>query len=71
MSGELKAEALPEGRHLRHRRHPAPRAAQHHHVRVIDHHAGGRAAEVAQRVGEKHLTVKALEGRVTLKEQHP
>ena len=36
---ELEAETLAKGRHLRHRNHVASAAAQHHHVRVIDHHA--------------------------------
>ena len=70
MSGELKAEALPEGRHLRHRRHRAPGAAQHHHVRVIDHHPFGRPGKIAQRAGEKHLAVETPERGVALEEQH-
>src|SRR5436853_7884305 len=40
---ELKAEALSKGRHLRHRNHVASAAAQHYHVRVIDHDAPCRA----------------------------
>ena len=44
---ELKAETLAEGRHLRHRNHVAPGAAQHDDMRVIDHHAGRAAAEVS------------------------
>jgi hypothetical protein len=40
-------------------------------VRVVDQHAGRSAREVTQRVGEEHLAVKTLKGRVALKEQHP
>ena len=43
MGHELKTETLAERSHLGHRHHLAPGAAQHHHMRVIDHHAG-RAA---------------------------
>ena len=71
MGHELKTETLAERSHLGHRRHLAPGAAQHHHMRVIDHDAGRAAREVPQRLGEKHLAVKTLEARVALKEQHP
>ncbi len=67
---EPEPEALGKSRHLRHGHHLAARAAQHHHVRVVDHHAPGRSAKIAQRVGEKHLAVETLEGRVELEEQH-
>jgi hypothetical protein len=53
------------------RNHLAPRAAQHHHVRVVDHDPARGAREVAQRVSQKHLAVEALERRVALKQQHP
>ena len=41
MRHELKAETLFKGGHLRHRHHVTSAAAQHHHVRVIDHDASG------------------------------
>jgi hypothetical protein len=63
---ELKAETLCKGRHLRHRHHLAPAAAQHHHVRVIDHDAGWGAPCITQRIGEKHLAVETPEGGVAL-----
>ena len=68
---ELKAETLAKGGHLRHRHHVASAAAQHHHVRVIDHGPGCGAAEVAQRLGEKNLAVETPEGGIALEEQHP
>jgi hypothetical protein len=68
---ELKAETLAKGGHLRHRHHVASAAAQHHHVRVIDHDAPRRAGEVPQRFGEKHLAVETPEGGVALEQQHP
>src|ERR1700722_326492 len=71
MRYELEAEPLAEGSHLRHRNHVAPAAPQHHHVRVIDHHALPRATHVTQRFGQKNLAVEALECRITLEEQHP
>src|SRR4029453_6168303 len=58
---ELKAETLPEGGHLRHGNHVPSAAAQHHHVRVIDHDAGGGATHVTQRIGEKYLAVETPE----------
>ena len=71
MGDELKPETLAKRRHLRHGNHVATGAAQHHHVRVIDHHAGRAAAEVSERVGEEYLAVEALKGWIELKEQHP
>ena len=68
---ELKAETLSKGGHLRHRHHVASAAAQHHHVRVIDHHASGRATHEAQRLSEKYLAVETPEVWITLEEQHP
>src|SRR5215813_3347727 len=41
---EFEAEAFTEGGHLRHRHHLASAAAQHDHMRVVDHHASGGAA---------------------------
>src|SRR5216684_3436755 len=41
-------------------------AAQHHHVRVIDHDARGRAAQEAQRLGETHLAVETPEVWITV-----
>src|SRR5450759_3329730 len=60
MRHEAKPEAVRERLHLRHRNHLASRAAQHHHVRVIDHHALHHAARMAQRVGEKYLAVESV-----------
>ena len=71
MRHELKAETLAEGGHLGHGNHVAPAAVQHDNVRVVDHHAGRGAGEVAQRFGEKYLAVESLKRRVTLKEKHP
>src|ERR1700693_5694473 len=68
---ELKAETLSKGGHLRHRHHVASAAAQHHHVRVIDHHASRRATHEAQRLSEKYLAVETPEVWITLEEQHP
>ncbi len=51
MRHEPEPETLREGVHLRHRNHLAPRAAQHDHVRVVDHdsfrRAGGSRASAA------------------------
>src|SRR5205085_3922420 len=55
---KLKAETLAKGGHLRHRHHVASAAAQHHYVRVVDHDAPRRAAEVPQRLGEKDFAVE-------------
>src|SRR5438045_5203714 len=44
---KLEAETLAKGGHLRHWHHVASAAAQHHHMRVIDHGPRCRAAEVA------------------------
>jgi len=71
VSGEAKAEAFAERLHLGNRNHRGPRSAQHHDMRVVDHHARGGAAEVPQRVGQKDLAVETLECRVTLNEHHP
>src|ERR1035437_4854255 len=71
MRHEAESEAIRERLHLGHRNHLAPRAAQHHYVRVIDHHALDHAARMAQRVGEKYLTVESVKSRMDLEEQHP
>ena len=68
---ELKAETLSKGGHLRYRHHIASAAAQHHHVRVIDHDASGRATHESQRLSEKYLAVETPEVWITLEEQHP
>jgi hypothetical protein len=52
MLHELKTEAFRKRRHLGYRNHLAPRAAQHHDVRVIDHDAGRGTSHVTQRAGE-------------------
>ena len=70
MRHEAEPEAIRKRLHLRHGNHFAPRAAQHDHVRVIDHHALRRAVHIAHRVGEKHLAVESLKGGGDLKEQH-
>src|SRR5271157_5436269 len=67
---EPKPEAFSQSGHLGHWNHLAPGAAQHHDVRVIDHDALARAAEVAHRIGQKYLAVETLKRRVALKEQH-
>src|SRR5574342_449675 len=38
---------------------------------VVDHYSFWKTAEVAPRVGQKHLAVEPLKRRVELKEQHP
>src|SRR6202162_3751101 len=70
MRHELKAETLCKGSHLWHRNHVAAAAAQHHHVRVIDHDASCGATPITQRIGEKHLAVETPEVGVALEEQH-
>ena len=69
MRYKAESEAFPERLHLGHRNHLAARAAQHHHMRVVDHYAFRSAAHVAQRVGEKHLAIEPLEGGIDLEEQ--
>src|ERR1022692_3798494 len=71
MRHETEPETIRERLHLRHRNHLAPRAAQHHHVRVIDHHALDHAARMPQRVGEKYLAVESVKCRMDLEKQHP
>src|SRR6516225_6682297 len=68
---ELKAETLSQGRHLRYRNHISAAAAQHHHVRVVDHDPLRDAAQVAQRLGQKHLAIEALKTWIALEKQHP
>src|SRR6201998_4157950 len=70
MRNKLKTEPLAERGHLRHGHHLASAAAQHDHMRVVDHHAGGGATHIAQSIGEKHLAVETLEGRIALEKQH-
>jgi hypothetical protein len=41
---EAESEAFGEGIHFGHGNHFASRAAQHHHMRVVDHHALDGAA---------------------------
>ena len=70
MSHERETETFGKSRHLRRGNHQASGTTQHDNVRVIGHHANGGPAKVAQGTDEKVLAVEALEGRVTLKEQH-
>ena len=70
VGSELETEAFAEGLHLRHRNHPPPRAAQHNHVRVVDHDPTASAAEKTQGVGQEDFAVEPLERGVALKEQH-
>ena len=70
MRHEVEAEAIGESLHFGHGNHFASRAAQHHHMRVVDHHALGSAADVAQCVGEEHLAIEPLKRRIDLEEQH-
>ena len=44
---KTESEPLGEGFHLGHGNHCAARAAQHDHMRVVDHHPFGGAAHVA------------------------
>src|SRR5439155_19419640 len=48
VSSEAKAEAFTKRLHLGNRNHRRAGSAQHHDVRVVDHHAFGRAGEVPQ-----------------------
>src|ERR1017187_6161988 len=54
---------------------PEGAPAQHHHVRVIDHHALDHAARPRghppQRVGEKYLAVESVKSRMDLEKQNP
>jgi hypothetical protein len=70
MSGEAEAEAVAKRLHLGYWNHGCSGSAQDHDVRVVDHHALGGAAEVAQRLGQKDLAVETLKRRITLKEHH-
>src|ERR1039457_4295386 len=40
-------------------------------LRVVNHDALSCAGKITERLGKKDLTVETLEGRVTLKKQHP
>ncbi len=51
VGAKLETEAFAESQHLRHRNHLASGAAQHHHVRVIDHDPTASAAEKTQSLG--------------------
>ena len=44
---KAEPETFRERLHLGHRNHFTPRAAQHHHMRVVDHHPLGHAAGMA------------------------
>ena len=69
MRHKAESEAFCERLHLGHGNHFPSRAAQHHHMRVVNHDALHHAAHVAQRVGEKHLAVESLERGIDLEEQ--
>src|SRR5579872_54434 len=71
VSRESEPEALAEGFHLGYRNHLASRTAQHHCMRVIDHHAGRGSGEVTRRFSQKHLAIETPESRIALEEQHP
>ena len=60
---ETKPHALCERRHLGYRFHLLAAAAQHHHVRVVDHCPLWRATHITQRFGEKGLAIEALKPR--------
>jgi hypothetical protein len=66
MGHETESHTLRKRRHLGHWFHLLTAAAQHHHVRVIDHGALWRAAHVAQRFGEKRLAIETLKLRPDL-----
>src|SRR5579862_7134499 len=68
VSGKIEAETFGESRHLGHRNHLGPRAAQDYDVSVVDHHSFCETAEVASGVGQKDLAIEPLERRVALKE---
>jgi|SRR5579862_461324 hypothetical protein len=70
VSGKIEAETFGESRHLGHRNHLGPRAAQDYDVSVVDHHSFCETAEVASGVGQKDLAIEPLERRVALKEDH-
>src|SRR5208337_3636293 len=70
VSDEAEAEALCKSRHLGHRNHRPPGAAQHHDMSVVDHYAFGRTVEVAQSLNQEDLAIEALEGWIQLEEQH-
>ena len=67
---ELETITLGEGRHLGNRHHVLSGAPQHDYVGVVDHDDFVGSAEVLRGLGQEHLAVKALEGRIELKEQH-
>ena len=67
MRHEAKPEAIRERLHLGHWNHLASRTAQHHHMRVVDHHAFRGAIHITHRIGEKHLAVEPLKGGRDLK----
>src|SRR5450759_1761769 len=50
---------------------PEGAPAQHHHVRVIDHHSLDHASRMSQRVGEKYLAVESVKSWIDLEKQHP
>src|SRR5215468_6762984 len=68
---EVEAKPLSKNRHLRHRNHVTPAAAQHDDMGVVNHDPLRRAPHITQRLGEKHLAIEPLERRIALKKQHP
>ncbi len=69
MCHEAEPEAFPERLHFGDRNHLTPGATQHHHMRVIDHHAFDSASHVSQRIGEKHLAIEPLKRGTDLEKQ--
>src|SRR5258708_39831811 len=67
MCHKTEPEAIRERLHLGHRNHLASRAAQHHNMRVVDHHALRGAVRITHSIGEKHLAIETLKGGIDLK----
>src|ERR1035441_4772350 len=66
---EAESETLSKRLHLGHGNHFSSRAAQYHHVRVVDHHAFDHATHLSQRIGEKYLAVESLKSGIDLEKQ--
>ena len=70
MGQEAEAEAFGKGGHLGHGDHLASGSPQDDDVGIVNHRALGDALKLTPGLGQKDLAMEALEGRVTLKEQH-